>query len=249
MTAELTNRVVLITGAARGIGRATAEAFAAAGAIVVASDSDEAELTATADRLGDVTAITADVTKADEVAALIDRVMSRHGRLDIAVNNAGVTAAPALTAELTDEAWDDIFAVNVKGLWRCMKHELDTMVNQGSGVIVNQASALAFVGCRGLSAYVAAKHAILGLTRSAAVEYIHLGIRINAVCAGPVTTDMLDRFLGVDPSAGERLRDTIPIGRFAQPEEIARAVVWLSSPAASYLIGHGLVVDGGWTAV
>jgi NAD(P)-dependent dehydrogenase (short-subunit alcohol dehydrogenase family) len=249
MTAELTKRVVLFTGAARGIGRATAEAFAAAGAIVVASDRDEAELTATADRLGDVTAITADVTKADEVAALIDRVMSRHGRLDIAVNNAGVTAAPALTAELTDEAWDDIFAVNVKGLWRCMKHELDTMVNQGSGVIVNQASALAFVGCRGLSAYVAAKHAILGLTRSAAVEYIHLGIRINAVCAGPVTTDMLDRFLGVDPSAGERLRDTIPIGRFAQPEEIARAVVWLSSPAASYLIGHGLVVDGGWTAV
>jgi NAD(P)-dependent dehydrogenase (short-subunit alcohol dehydrogenase family) len=176
-------------------------------------------------------------------------VVSRHGRLDIAVNNAGVTAASALTAELTDEAWDDILAVNVKGLWRCMKHELDTMVDQGGGVILNQASALAMVGCRGSAAYVAAKHAILGLTRSAAVEYIHLGIRINAVCAGPVTTDMLDRFLGADPGAGERLREAIPIGRFAQPEEIARAVVWLSSPAASYIVGHGLVLDGGWTAV
>lgn len=249
MTAELTDRVVLITGAARGVGRATAEAFAAAGAIVVASDRDEAELKAAADRLGNVTAITADVTKADEVAALIDRVVSRHGRLDIAVNNAGVTAAPALTAELTEEAWDDILAVNVKGLWRCMKHELDTMVDQGGGVIVNQASALAMVGCRGLSAYVAAKHAILGLTRSAAVEYIYLGIRINAVCAGPVSTDMLDRFLGADPGAGERLRQTTPIGRFAQPEEIARTVVWLSSSAASYLVGQGLVVDGGWTAL
>jgi NAD(P)-dependent dehydrogenase (short-subunit alcohol dehydrogenase family) len=249
MTAELTDRVVLITGAARGIGRATAEAFGAAGAIVVASDHDEAELKATADRLGEVTAIAADVTKADEVAALIDGVVSRHGRLDIAVNNAGVTAAPALTAELTDEAWDNILAVNVKGLWRCMKHELDTMVDQGGGVIVNQASALAMVGCRGSSAYVAAKHAILGLTRSAAVEYIQLGIRINAVCAGPVTTDMLDRFLGADPAAGERLREATPIGRFAQPEEIARAVVWLGSPAASYLVGHALVVDGGWTAV
>jgi NAD(P)-dependent dehydrogenase (short-subunit alcohol dehydrogenase family) len=249
MTAELTDRVVLITGAARGIGRATAEAFAAAGAIVVASDRDEAELTATAARIGDVTAISADVTKADEVAALIDRVVSRHGRLDIAVNNAGVTATPALTAELTDQAWDDILAVNVKGLWRCMKHELDTMVDQGGGVIVNQASALAMVGSRGSSAYVAAKHAILGLTRSAAVEYIPLDIRINAVCAGPVSTDMLDRFLGADHAAGEQLRATTPIGRFAQPEEIARAVVWLSSPAASYLVGHGLVVDGGWTAV
>lgn len=249
MIAALTGRVVLITGAARGIGRATAEAFAAAGAIVVASDRDEAELTAMADRLGDVTAITADVTKADEVAALIDRVVSRHGRLDIAVNNAGVTAASTLTAQLTDEAWDDVFAVNVKGLWRCMKHELDTMVDQGGGVIVNQASALAMVGCRGSSAYVAAKHAILGLTRSAAVEYIHLGIRINAVCAGPVATNMLDRFLGPDPSAGEQLQEAIPIGRFAQPDEIARTVVWLSSPAASYLVGHGLVVDGGWTAV
>jgi NAD(P)-dependent dehydrogenase (short-subunit alcohol dehydrogenase family) len=249
MSAELSDRVVLITGAARGIGRATAEAFAAAGANVVASDREAAELAVASDRLGNVTAITADVAKADEVAALIDRVVSRYGRLDIAVNNAGVTAVPALTAELTEEAWDEILAVNVKGLWRCMKHELDTMVDQGGGVIVNQASALAMVGCRGCSPYVAAKHAILGLTRSAAVEYIGFGIRINAVCAGPVTTDMLDRFLGADPGAGEHLRKTTPIGRFAQPEEIAQAVVWLSSPAASYLVGHGLVVDGGWTAV
>ncbi|MEU1982556.1 glucose 1-dehydrogenase [Nocardia sp. NPDC019395] len=247
----LHGRTALITGAGAGIGRACAVALARAGATVVVTDADADAADSTAHTLRSegarATALRADVTRPDEVAEAVEYTVREFGRLDCAVNNAGVTSAPADTADIARTDLERILAVNVTGLWQCMQHELKSMVETGGGTIVNQSSSLGMVGVRGSAAYAASKHAVLGLTRSTALEYIERGIRVNAVCAGPVRTAMFDRFLGDDPEAAAGLRAASPIGRFAEPEEVAEAVLWLSSPLSSYVVGHGLVVDGGWS--
>ncbi|MGO4614702.1 glucose 1-dehydrogenase [Nocardia sp. 2YAB30] len=250
--ASMRDRTALVTGAGAGIGRACAIALAAAGAAVVVTDVDRDSAEHVAEYIrttgAEAVAVRADVRRPDDVAEAVDFTARTFGRLDCAVNNAGITCAPADTADSSGADLERLWTVNVTGLWQCMQRELESMLAGGGGTIVNQSSALGMVGIRGSAAYAASKHAILGLTRSAALEYIGRGIRINAVCAGPVRTGMLDRFLGDDPDAAAGLRAATPIGRFAEPGEVAQAVLWLCSPLSSYVVGHGLVVDGGWTA-
>ncbi|MEU2718624.1 glucose 1-dehydrogenase [Streptomyces sp. NPDC007205] len=250
---SLTGQVVLVTGGARGIGQACVMALSRAGATVVIADIDGASAAKTAQMIqdsgGTALDLECDVTQPEHTAELITMVVDAYGRLDCAVNNAGINEPGQIVADVSPKVWDRIWAVNVKGVWLCMQAELRQMLAQGSGVIVNMASTLSLVASREATAYVASKHAVLGLTRATAVDYARQGIRVNAVCPGPVPTDMMHRVLRGDAKAVEELRATAPTGRFTTPEEVAAAVVWLCSPAASHILGHGLVVDGGWTAV
>jgi NAD(P)-dependent dehydrogenase (short-subunit alcohol dehydrogenase family) len=245
-----TEEVALVTGASAGIGRAAAIAFAEEGARVIVSDvhAEEGEATARMIREseGEAEFIAADVSKPDDVANLIHQIMKRHGRLDFAFNNAGIEGVMANTADCTEENWDKTIAINLKGVWLCMKHELKHMLEREAGAIVNCASVAGLVGFQQLPAYVASKHGIVGLTRTAALEYAQKGVRINAVCPGVIHTAMVDRIMRDRPNmqivAGE------PIGRMGRPEEIASAVVWLCSDRASFVTGQALAVDGGWVA-
>jgi len=190
----------------------------------------------------------ADVAQALEVQALIEKVVATYGRLDCAHNNAGIAKEPARTADCSDPDWDRIIGTNLKGTWLCMKYEITQMLTQRGGVIVNTASTVGLRGARFAGVYAAASHGVLGLTRSAALEYIGDGIRINAVCPGIVDTPMIRSRLAGDPAREAQFQAASPIGRMAAPEEIAQAVVWLCSDAASYITGHALLVDGGRTA-
>lgn len=244
------DEVALVTGAAAGIGRATALAFAQEGARVVVCDvhAEDGEQTARMVRdLGkEAEFVAADVSRPADVEKLVGKAMQRFGRLDFAFNNAGIEGAMAATAECTEENWDRTLAINLKGVWLCMKHELRHMLERGAGSIVNCASVAGLVGFPGLPAYVASKHGIVGLTRAAALEYAKSGIRINAVCPGVVRTAMVDRIEQTHP--GIQLAAGEPVGRMGTPEEIAASVIWLSSGGASFVTGQALAVDGGWVA-
>ncbi len=252
MAGRLTEKVALVTGAGSGIGRASALAFAREGAKVVLSDisieGGEATGQVIRDAGGEATFVYADVAQAGDVATLIDTAVHRYGRLDCAFNNAGIKGPIAPVAEVTEEDWHRTLAVNLTGVWLCMKHELAQMLQQESGVIVNCSSVAGLVGFRGSAAYVASKHGIVGLTKTAALDCAQAGIRVNAVCPGVVQTPMIERFTGRSPAAKAELIAMEPMGRLGTADEVAEAVIWLCSPAASFITGHALVVDGGFVA-
>jgi NAD(P)-dependent dehydrogenase (short-subunit alcohol dehydrogenase family) len=252
MTADFRGRVALVTGAGSGIGRASALAFARAGARVVvadvASSAGEETVRLIAAEGGKARFVHADVSQAAEVEALLRETVAVFGRLDLAHNNAGIESERAATHACSEENWDRTLAVNLKGVWLCMKHEIPEMLRQGGGAIVNSASVAGLVGLVELPAYVASKHGIVGLTRTAALEYAQQGIRVNAVCPGVIRTPMVERFAAANPRAQAELSAVEPIGRIGEPEEVAEAVVWLCSEAASFITGACLPVDGGWVA-
>jgi len=186
-----------------------------------------------------------DVTLEDDVIALVAATVDRFGRLDAALNNAGTTGPSAPTADYTLEQWNGVIALNLTGVFLCLKHEIPQMVAQGGGAIVNTSSGAGLIGFAGLPGYVASKHGVIGLTRAAALEYVKAGVRVNAVCPGSTRTPMLEGFMGGDPVIEQAMAQSAPIGRLARPEEIAEAMVWLLSDAASFMVGHALAVDGG----
>ena len=252
MNLSFQNKVALVTGAASGMGLVTAKAFAEAGAAVALSDIHENAVRSAAEELvaagHKAIGIRCDVADEAEVAAMVEQTVASFGRLDAAFNNAGVQAPPSDMADEAAEEFDRVNAINLRGVWACMKHELRRMREQGSGAIVNCSSLGGLVGLPSRAAYHASKHGVIGLTRSAALEYAPRGICINAVCPGIIDTPMVASMLVSQPEAMKELMKEQPIGRLGRPEEIAAAVLWLCSPAASFVIGHALAVDGGYTA-
>jgi NAD(P)-dependent dehydrogenase (short-subunit alcohol dehydrogenase family) len=250
---DFSGKVALVTGAAAGMGLATAQAFAEAGAAVVLADFKEDAVQAAAQQVvaagHKAVAVYCDVSDDAQVAAMVDRTIAAFGRLDAAFNNAGVMARIAPTADSTREDWDRVIGVNLRGVWSCMQHELRQMERQGSGAIVNNASVGALTGNPGIGSYIASKHGVVGLTRTAALEYVKRGIRINAVNPGLIDTQIAHDVVAGDEQAYAELAKHVPIGRAGRPEEIASVVLWLCSPGASYVIGHALTVDGGMTVL
>ena len=247
------SQVVLVTGAAGGIGRATALAFSAAGASLVLADRDAAGA-ALADEIGAsggrAAFVQADVSRGADVERMVAFAVERHGRLDIAFNNAGIELEHRPTAECDEDTFDRIVAVNLKGVWLCMKHELAQMMKQGGGgAIVNTASVAGLIGAPNMPAYCASKHGVVGLTKSAAAEYGRHRIRVNAVCPGVIHTPMMERAFEADPRRRDRMERLHLLRRVGQPEEVAQAVLWLCSDAASFVTGHAMAVDGGMVAV
>lgn len=257
MAAGLDGKVALVTGGASGIGRASALAMQREGARLVIADTDEAggrETVALAIAGGgEAIFVHADVTSGESVAAMVARTVQTYGRLDCAFNNAGISGigigepAAAMTADYPDERWHRVLAINLTGVWLCMKHEIRQMLTQGQGSIVNTASIAGLVALRNASAYVASKHAVVGITKTAAVEYAQRGIRVNAVCPGYIETPMTAPGRA-DPTRMGQMLAQEPIGRLGQPEEVAQAVLWLFSDAASFVTGHAMAVDGGLVA-
>jgi len=255
MNHSFTDRVALVTGAASGIGRAAALAFAKAGAEVVVSDIDEVGGLKTVQMIqampeGSTEAhfVRTDVTNPDDVEVLIEAVLDTYGQIDFALNNAGIAGTRTNTADYPEELWHQVIDVNLNGVWYCMKYEIPQMLKQGYGVIVNLASIAGLIGSPRLSAYAASKHAVVGLTKTAALEYIRKGIRINAICPAYTDTPMAQSMMEDDPRFGERLLNAIPAQRLGTPEEIAAAVLYLCSDEAGFITGHTLVLDGGIVA-
>ena len=246
------NQIVLVTGAASGIGQATAFDFAEKGAKVVISDTDSKKGEESAALIqkkgGEALFIKCDISQESDVQKLIQEITKKYGRLDIAFNNAGIEGAQASTHECTNENWDKVISINLKGTWLCMKYEIAQMLKQGRGAIVNCSSIAGLVGFQGSPAYVASKHGIIGLTQTAALEYAQKNIRINSVCPGVIHTSMIDRYTHGDKKLENELCANEPMGRMGLPQEIASAVLWLSSSGASFVTGHSLTVDGGWVA-
>jgi NAD(P)-dependent dehydrogenase (short-subunit alcohol dehydrogenase family) len=244
-------KVAFVTGGANGIGRETALAFAREGASVVVADISELANQETARMVealgGRALAVTCNVAKDDDVRRALEQTIKTFGRLDAAFNNAGIEQPVTAAADLTDEQWDRIIAVNLRSVFLCMKHQIPLMLKQGGGAIVNTASGAGVKGFAGQAAYCAAKHGVVGLTRCAALDYAQSNVHINAVCPGIIETPMMGRFTGGTAEGRERVIAQEPIGRMGKPEEIAAAVLWLCSDAASFVVGHAMIVDGGQT--
>lgn len=251
-TYDFDGQVALVTGASSGMGLATARAFAAHGASVALADVNEDALRGATDELTaaghQALGVVCDVADEDQVAGFVERTVATFGRLDMAFNNAGVMIPPSDAADEPADNFDRVNAINLRGVWACMKHELRQMRGQGSGAIVNCSSLGGLVGLPGRASYHASKHGVLGLTKSAALEYAPRGIRINAICPGTIDTPMVaDMLAKGELDMAEAVRAQ-PIGRLGTADEIAAAVVWLCSPGASFVVGVALPVDGGYTA-
>jgi NAD(P)-dependent dehydrogenase (short-subunit alcohol dehydrogenase family) len=251
-TYDFTGQVALVTGAGSGMGLVTAQAFAEAGAAVVLSDIDKGNLRTAADDLTKaghpVLGVRCDVSDEGSVAAMMEATVDTFGRLDMAFNNAGIQVPPSDAADEPAEVFDRVNAINLRGVWACMKHELAQMRTQGSGAIVNCSSLGGLVGLPGRAAYHASKHGVIGLTTSAALEYAPRGIRINAICPGTIETPMVTDMISKGELDMTEAVANQPIARLGRADEIAASVLWLCSPGASFIIGVALPIDGGYTA-
>lgn len=247
---EFNNKVVIITGGAFGIGRAAAIAFAQRGAKVTIADlvEDNETLSLIKSAGGEAIFIKCDVSKDADVKMMVEKTISIFGKLDYAFNNAGTEGTSALLHECTEETWEKTIGVNLKGVWLCMKYEIQQMLKQKKGAIVNNASIAGLVAFRRLPVYIASKHGVIGLTKTAALENARSGIRVNAVCPAAIKTSMIDRFTGQKEEIEQKIINKLPLGRMGRPEEVAEAAIWLCSDAASFVTGHAMTVDGGWTA-
>ena len=248
---EFDGQVALITGAASGIGRASVRLFAEAGAKVVVADIDPTGAEETASMVdeagGESLVVEVDVADAASVAHMVARTIDRFGRLDIAHNNAGIMGAGADIIDMDDTVWQRGIDVMLTGVFLCLKHEVPHMLERGKGAIINTSSGAGLIGFPGQANYVAAKHGVIGLTKAAALEYIARGVRINAICPGTAHSRMVDEWIGGSAEAEAEVAALHPIGRIAEPEEIARAALWLASDASSFVVGAALPVDGGYT--
>jgi NAD(P)-dependent dehydrogenase (short-subunit alcohol dehydrogenase family) len=250
---RMDGKVALVTGGSSGIGRATAERFAERGVRVVVNDIDveagEKTIKKIQDDGGEAIFLRADVSKPADVEATIGQIMERYGRLDYAFNNAGIEGVQAYTASFPEEEWNRVLDVNLTGVWLCMREEIPVMLQTGGGAIVNNASILGLVGFANASAYVASKHAVVGLTKTAAIEYATRSIRVNAICPAFIETPMLERGgLTTDKEMLNLIAGLHPMKRLGTPMEIADAVIWLCSDEASFVTGHAMLVDGGYIA-
>jgi NAD(P)-dependent dehydrogenase (short-subunit alcohol dehydrogenase family) len=249
---ELSGKVALITGGTTGIGRDTAVLFAKHGAKIVITGRRETEGAETVNFIraagGEGLFVQGDVSRTADVQSMVRKTVEKFGRLDVAFNNAGIEGNWTPMIEQTEEDWDRVIDINLKGTWLCLKHEIQQMLKQGDGgAIVNMSSVAGLMGAAGAGTYVASKHGVIGLTRTAALEYATQGIRVNAVCPAVIETAMADRAFR-DPEVSKRVLAQHPIGRFGKPMEIAEAVLWLSSAKASFMTGHYIVLDGGMLA-
>ncbi|MEZ5670132.1 MAG: glucose 1-dehydrogenase [Alphaproteobacteria bacterium] len=249
---DYTGKVAFVTGAGSGIGRATAIAFARAGASVTAADIAEGGLNETISEVeafhGRIMPALCDVTRAADVSAALRKTVETYGRLDAAFNNAGIEQPAQLIADLSEEVWDRTIAVNLKSVFLCMKHEIEIMLGQGGGAIVNTASGAGVLAIRGQSSYCASKFGVVAASKVAALEYADKGIRVNAICPGIIDTPMIARYTGDTPEGRARVIAQEPVGRMGHPEEIAGTVLFLCSDAGAFVTGHAMVVDGGQTA-
>ena len=252
--ADMTNKAALVTGAAHGIGRASAIALAQAGANVCVADIDDSAGESVADEIvaagGQAFYQHCDVRSPDDAQAMVAATVNKYGRLDAAVNNAGIAGSfDHRLHEADDDMFDLVLAVNLRGVWNCLKAELDVMLSQGGGAIVNMASVAGLIGAPKAAAYTASKHAVVGITKSAALDYAKSGIRVNAVCPAYTDTRMAQMAVAADPRMQSIMRRAIPMGRLGTAEEIANAVAWLCSDESSFVTGHALALDGGLVAI
>ena len=249
MNGIVSGQVALVTGAASGIGRATALIFAREGAQVACADRDEVGAVETAERVrkldGEARAYVVDVASEEQVRGLVERVVADFGRIDCAHNNAGISGVPGTIQDTSLEDWSRVIAINLTGVFLCMKYEIAQMLGQGGGAIVNTSSGAGVIGAPGLGHYTASKHAVLGLTKTAALENARTGIRVNAVCPGSIDTPMLQATIAGSEQVKQMVLRSQPGGELGTPEQIAEAVVWLCSERASFVTGHSMLVDGG----
>jgi len=248
----LEGKTAIITGGASGIGEASVKVFAREGAMITIADINEAQGEKLARMIKEMSSdalfVRTDISSREDVEMMVKKTVEHFGRLDCAFNNAGLEGKQATTAEISEDEWDRIMGINLKGAWFCMKYEIEYMLKHGGGAIVNTSSAAGLMGFPGLSAYTASKHGLLGLTKTAAMEYASRNIRINAICPGVIRTPMVDRFLGGNKELEAQFVEMEPVGRMGMPQEVAEVTMWLCSDKASFVTGASIPVDGGMTA-